>query len=461
MYILCNIFRESINSIIPFMVENGQAFLPWKHHFNIEPSEKLESILTEVVNVVIGFSFDGRYDYSEVRVCFDNIIRNIPYSNCSNIYDIIADYKSRYLRLFDENYYVDLFINVVKKIYSPAYDGKLGCFCRPSVHNVKSNNAHVGILGNSITIGQPSRIGEIDLPLIHIHDAAIFNNVLKRFIDTLKTSNSPYNLFKVENFVNFYNSDDLTKLVFEAVILNATSYELANVSKYFIKYTDFLNDTIMPSLNELAYLGSAFDDELYFKTKRSDIEYETPWYFAFLLKKHRFELPNVRMSITDNEFGEKIANIIAVQSSQITRSNAQVSDIIKRRIPKTSSFRFYNPDHFISLIITFGILNGLGINEIDVQDFMPIRYRKTIIDARMDEKEQEDYIKRVFDKNIACYYKMILLTDDIEILNNAGSSANLHLKTREEIHFKDEFLDNLYLMGFNYGKSLKNEIPKR
>ena len=217
----------------------------------------------------------------------------------------------------------------------------------------------------------------------------------------------------------------------------------------------------MPSLNDLAYLGSAFDDELYFKTKRSDIEYETPWYFAFMLKKHRFELPNVRMSITDNEFGEKIANIIAVQSSQITRSNAEISDIIKSMTPKTSSFRFYNPDHFISLIITFGLLNGLGIYEIDVQDFMPIRYRKTVIDARMEEKEAEDYVRRVFDKNIACYYKMILLTDDIEILNNAGSSANLHLKTSEEIHFKNEFLDNLYLMGFNYGKSLKSEDLER
>ena len=460
MFILCNIFRESIHSIVPFMAESGQSLLPWKYHLDIVPSEELESILTDVVNLVIGFSFEGRYDYSEVRVCFDNIIRNIPYSNCSNIYDIIADYKKRYIRLLDGNYYVSLFISVIKKIYSPAYNGKLDFFSKVPSSN-KNNNAHVGILGNSITIGNPSRIGEEDLPLIQIPDAFLFNEILETFIETLKKSDSSYNLFNIENFVNYYSNDELVKLVFEAIILNATAYELANVSKYFIKYTDFLNDTIMPSLNSLTFIGEEFNDEIYFKTKRSDIEYETPWYFAFMLRNHRFELPNVRLSITNNEFGEKIANIIAVQSSQITRSNAEVSDIIKRKTPKTSSFRFYNPDHFISLVISFGILNGLGIYEVDVQDFMPIRYRKTVLDTKMNDKEAEDYIRRVFDKNIACYYKMILLTEDISILNNAGSPANLHLKTNNKIHFKDEFLNNLYLMGFNYGKSLQNENLER
>ena len=460
MFILCNIFRESINSIIPFMAESGHTILPWKHHLNIEPSAELETVLTDVVNYVVGFSFDGRYDYSEVRVCFDNIIRNIPFSNCSNIYDIINDYKNRYMRLIEDNHYVNLFVSVIKKIYSPVYDGKLGSQDN-RMANTKFSNAHVGILGNSITIGKPTRIGEEDLPFIQIHDANLFNDVLENFIHTLKNSNSPYNLYKVENFVNFYSSDELAKLVFESIILNATSYELANVSKYFIKYTDFLNDAIMPSLSTINCIGQVFEDEIYFKTKRSDIEYETPYYFAFMLKNHRYELPNVRLAITDNEFDEKIANIIAVQSSQITRSNAEVSQMIKNKIPKTSTFRFFNPDHFVSLVLSFGILNGLGIYEIDVQDFMPIRYRKTVLDTKMDEAESENYIKRVYDKNMACYYKMTLLTDDIEILNNAGSPANLHFKTNEEIHFKDEFLQNLYMMGFNYGKSLKNDQLER
>ena len=460
MYILCRIFRESINSIIPFMAESGHTVLPWKNHLNIEPSEELEKVLTDVVNLVIGFSFDGRYDYSEVRVCFDNIIRNIPFSNCSNIYDIIHDYKNRYVRLLNDNYYVNLFVKVVKKIYSPTYDGKLGDFNKNTISS-KTNNAHIGILGNSITIGKPSRIGEDDFPFIQIHDAMIFNDVLQKFIETLKNSNSPYNLYNVPNFVDFYSDDELIKLIFEAIILNASVYELANVSKYFIKYTDFLNDQIMPSLNNLTCIGEEFGDEIFFKTKRSDIEYETPYYFAFMLKNHRFELPNVRLSITNNEFGEKLASIITVQSSQITRTNVEISDIIKKKTPKTSAFRFYNPDNFISLIISFGILNGLGIYTIDVQDFMPIRYRKTVLDTKMNENEAEDYIKRVFDKNIACYYKMVLLTDDIEILSNIGCPANLQLKTSEMIHFDDAFLQNLYMMGFNYGRTIRSENLER
>ena len=60
-------------------------------------------------------------------------------------------------------------------------------------------------------------------------------------------------------------------------------------------------------------------------------------------------------------------------------------------------------------------MNYADIKEIDIQDFMPIRYRKTVLDCKMNERESEEYIKRVYDKNIACYYKMMLFTDDITI----------------------------------------------
>ena len=462
MYILCNIFKESFNSISQLFKNENADISIWKPFINIEPSLELERDLTDVVNLMVGFSFAGKYNYSEVRVCFDNIVRNIPYSNYHNIHDIIRDFKNRYVNMFDKNHYVDLFIGAIKKIYNSSYDGKLGEDIwqkRNSQSNV--GTTYLGIYKDAITIGMPARIGEDDIPFIQIRDVYSFEQDLKNFIEAIKNSQTAYNLFNVEGFTDCYSEDTIIKIIFEAVILNATAYELTNISWYFRKYTKIIEDNILPKISKMSFIGNEFEDEVFFKVKKSDVEYETPWYFAFMLRKHRFELPNVRLAIMENNDGEKIANIIAVQSSQLTRSNSSISEYIKKIMPKSSTFRFYNPDHFVSIVLTFGILNGIGIKKIDIQDFMPIRYRKTVLDCKMNTDEANAYIKRIYDKNIACYYKMMSFTEDINIENNAGSGTNLLLTTNDIIHFNNPFLHNLYMMGYNYGKSLDfNELER-
>jgi hypothetical protein len=163
-------------------------------------------------------------------------------------------------------------------------------------------------------------------------------------------------------------------------------------------------------------------------------------------------LPSVRLGLTTVE-GKTSANIVAIQSSSVTNHNPEVSRIIKDNIPKNSTFRHYNPEHFISLVLAFGVLNGLGITNINVQDFMPIRYRKTVMDKHFNEEEANNYIQRVYDQNIACYFKMALLSDDVMIQNFPGSGDNIIIETNDTIEFNNEFLDHLYLLGYNYGKS--------
>ena len=467
MYILCNIFKQAFDGLKEEL-DSSDSFshlnvTPSKKldssdslsYLNVTPSKELEDALEDLVRETLGFSFNDSYDYGAVRVCFDNVIKSMHYTDNRNFIDIIKIYKDKYFKILEDNHLTRLFVDVIKRIYSPNYDGKLGSYLVNNEQRSASSSAYVGTIYNSITVGMPIRIGQDLMPSVMIRDAYKFEEKLQIFVDTLKSSSSDYNLFKISGFTDSYTEDEILQMAFESIILNATSYELCNVGRYFMKYTSFLEDTTMPSLTPLVDLGSALDDELYFKVKKSDIEYETPYYFAFMLRDHQYELPNVRLSITEKDNGEKVANIIALQSSQITKRNPDIAEIIKRRTPKTSTFRYYNPEHFISLVLALGILNGLGITEIDVQDFMPIRYRKTVCDNSMNEEEAENYVKRVYDKNIACYFKMQLLTDDIEFTDYPASGDNLHLKTNDIVRFKDEFLNDLYALAYNYTSKLE------
>lgn len=123
-----------------------------------------------------------------------------------------------------------------------------------------------------------------------------FNEVLKKYIESVFMSDSFYNLFSNKYFENV-SFDDKVKSIFECTIFNATNMELNNVEEFFIRYTSFMNDKTFENIRKPKYIGNLFDDELYVMSKRSEIEYETPFYLAFMLKNKRVELPNVRMGI--------------------------------------------------------------------------------------------------------------------------------------------------------------------
>ncbi len=453
MYKLCNIFKNSCEDRKKLCInENIPESVNWYKVLDFEPSAQLEQKLQDLVNLMVGFSFTGTYDGSGIKVCFDNVVRNIPNSSYHNIYDIIADYIAHYNKLFEDNHLVDLFVRVIKKIYSPNYNGKPGIEYDRTPVDKDEDVTYIGVYGKTITIGQLTRLNKEAVPLIQIHDAYACEQVLKDFIQTIKDGKTAYNLYALPGMASVYDEDDLASMIFEGVILNASEYELSHVDDYFRKYTFIIDDKIMPSLTQTTKIGDAFDDEVYFKVKGSNIEFETPWFFAFMLKNHEFMLPSVRLGLTTVE-GKTSANIVAIQSSSVTNHNPEVSRIIKDNIPKNSTFRHYNPEHFISLVLAFGVLNGLGITNINVQDFMPIRYRKTVMDKHFNEEEANNYIQRVYDQNIACYFKMALLSDDVMIQNFPGSGDNIIIETNDTIEFNNEFLDHLYLLGYNYGKS--------
>lgn len=426
-----------------------------ERYFKEGNKEVLDNALRDFIYAVLGFRFNGAYNLGEVRIYLDNICRNIPLNTNVGLIEAINDYKNEYVEFLNEHPYVRMLSEVMKKIFSREYDGKLGT--EPSAV-VYSDNAEAVIKHNrsakSLIIAKTIRQNTTPLPSVVISNFDYLENILEDFVRTVEESDTQYNLF-VKPGYQCYSKEEQIKMLFEGVILNATAYDLSNVDRFFQRYTKFITDPYLSNVQGVNYVGDAFGDQLFFKVGKSDFEYETPYYLSFMLANTRLELPNVRIGIDEEE---QKAYIVAVQTSQRTGNNPNVDELIKSQIPRTKHYNFYNPTHMTSLVLAFGLLNGMGIQNIDVIDYMPIRYYKTILDKNMSEQEAEAYMRRVTDKNIYTYFKLSCLAKGVEIASAPGEGHGMTIHLDDEIICHNEFFQNLYNMAYNYGQTL--ETPK-
>lgn len=338
-------------------------------------------------------------------------------------------------------------------MYSKSYKGKI-LFDKKEDLNYSS--IAISNKGDSFVIGRITRKGDNPLPSVYINNIDDFEISLKKYIEALFMSDSFYNLFANKNFDNI-SFEDKVKTIFECTIFNATGTDLNNIENFFRVYTDFITDKTFENIRRPSYIAELFDDELYVMSKRSEIEYETPYYLAFMLKNKRVELPNVRLGIeTKNK--EKVAHIIATQSAQTVLDRDKLNKIqaeIKNNLPTDPYFRFYNPTHLISLLMTFGMLNGMGIKNIDVKDFLPFRYNKTILDKQMSLEEADNYQTRLTNKNLITYMRLVELIDGINIASYPEMDMGLKIRLNDEIKCKNSFLQNIYDVAYEFGKNNK------
>lgn len=312
---------------------------------------------------------------------------------------------------------------------------------------------------NRFIIGRIPRKDEMDLPSVYINDIDTFEVILENYVETIKRSDTFYNIFSSEKMMDISFHDKLIAL-FSCTMFNATSTDLIFTELFFRKYTHFVSDTSLDSYRRLSYIGQALDDELYVMLKRSELEYETPFCLCFMLRNHIVELPNVRIGI--EKFGDKKrAHILAVQTTQneqINKKNLlEIENYFKKIIPNDSHFRFYNPAHLVSILMCFGLLKGMGITDVQVADYLPFRHRKTVLDKQMSEEEAIQFQRRLTDKNMITYMRLMSVTDGIKALTYPEMDMGLKLDISGDIHCKNEELQHLYDMCYELSKNFYEE----
>lgn len=447
--ILTKIFLDVYKNISMFYESNLKI--------NIEDNNLLETTLENYLVEILGFKIKYNYEdnYREIRKLFENIIYN---SHSPNIIESINTYKEELKEKLENHKYTSLFIDVLRRIYSKSYDGRI---LTNIDKNLNFSTIAISNRGNSFMIGRIARKDEQELPYVNINDMDNFEMILKKYIESVAQSDSFYNIFNNSSFDSI-SFDDKVKTIIECTLFNATGADLNYTENFFRKYTDFINDKTFDFIRMPKYMGNLFNDDLFVMCKRSELQYETPYYLAFMLNNKRVELPNLRMGIETKE-NKKVAHIIATQSAQRVLNPENLQEVqaeIKNNLPTDSYFRFYNPTHLVSILMTFGLLNGLGIKEVEVKDFLPFRYNKTVLDRQMDTEEADKFQTRLTNKNLITYMRLISMVDGIDVISYPEMDMSLKLKIEDNVVCKNEFLQKIYDMGYQLGKENKNILNR-
>ena len=417
--------------------------------------EKLEETLKNFLTKITVYKNNYIGNSKEIEIMFENIFANRDKYSMGLI-AIIEEYGSDYVTMLNDHPYTQKFLIAANNIYSESFDIK---------HDGKEDSAfkiNVAIknIGKRIDIIRAVRIDEESFPSIVIRNIDTFEETLKEYIEAIKNGNSWYNIFDRDGFCQ-RGEDENIKMILEAALVNATNIDARDIEVFFKNYTSYVLNEDLGSLRNLQKVGRLFDDDLYIMLKRSELWYETPFYISLMLCNKHIELPNVRLGI---DFEKKCANIIAVQSSQVqneTQEFIELKETIKRVLPKDSYYRFINPSHVISLVITMGYLKAIGINEVLLKDYMPFRYKKVVYDKHLDEDEAEKLQTRLTTKNIATFLRISSNIDGINVMSYPGNSSELKLSIADEIHGKNQFIEDLFKLGYDLGQKNKCENTRK
>ena len=418
---------------------------------------KLESTLNNYLIKTMAYKNSYINNMKEVELSFENIINNSFRYN-TDVCSTIEAYGDDYIALLDKNHYTKLFFIACNEVYSENFDIKRDTMERHALEV----NAAIKNIKKHFEIVRVTRLDEESFPSLVINNIETFEEILKNYVEAIKESDSFYNIFDREGFSERSNEENI-KMIFEGALLNVTNIDASNMEQFFRNYTSYIKDDTFQSIRYPSKVGELFNDELYIMAKRSELWYETPYYLSFMLKNKRIELPNIRMgiSISDNK---RKANIIATQTSQMMKDNLnflELQEEIKRLLPRDSYYRFINPTHLVSLVLTLGYLKGMGIDEVVVKDYMPFRYKKVILDKHFDEEEAYQYQTRLTTKNLATYFRIVSNIKGIEIKDYPDVGNELVLKITDEIEPKNKFLEDLFDLGISIGnKTNKVRVNK-
>ncbi|MDD3453005.1 MAG: hypothetical protein PHN42_01840 [Bacilli bacterium] len=409
---------------------------------SIEDYEILEETLQNYVNSFLGYKIDNDYNqyYREIRKSFENILINNKCKNFENIIPFINEYKNSFFEKIEKYYYSSIFIDTMKKNYS---NDKLG--------------ASIGNESDSYTISRLPRKNEEDMPVTIIKNINSFEKILQNFVKSVIESDSYFNAF-----FNYMDKEDAISYLFEWVIKNATSLDLEDVEKYFSKYTNYIEDNSLDKFKKPVKFGDLLGDEIYIMRKRANVNYETPYYLSFIVKGENdfVELPNIRLGI-ENDCGIKTAHILATQTSQDNKfpdKYREIENFVKKMLSKSKFFREYNPAHILSIILSMGLLKGLGIDKIIVEDYFPLRLQRLILENEKNDDELYELQYRLTNKNINNFLRICEFLNGITISEYPDSGNGLNLNIGDNVTSENPFLQKLYNMGYNLG--IKNKIDE-
>lgn len=444
-YTLSKIFFSLYKQYLPPQTAK-QFIVPETIYEKIEP--RLEKYILQVMGYKVYNEYlnykDGRSNdfeyFQELTVFFENFLNNVAFIGAATDTTSISKYGEEFYKEIDEHPYVKHLIDAARKTLSPRIEDTV-------IHHDK------GVY----TVG-PIKDKKVEVPVnVRISNIDKLEGILEEYIETIRFSDSYY--ARPFNPESGMSEDEAIEYVLEWTLRNGTCYDLSNIENFFKKYIGFINDKTLDKYKRVTKLGDFLGDELYIHVKRAPVAYETPYYLSFMMRDAHIEFPNIRMGIADID-GRKRAYLLATQTSQTIPENdksREIATLVKRMLPKSKYFREFNPSHLLSFVFFLGVINSEGINEIEIPDYLPLRFQRFVNEGQMSEEDLYAYQHRLTNKFLNTFLRVNEHTENYDILNYTEYGTPLVIRTTGRVKFDNEFLQNVYNLGYGKDKIKEEE----
>lgn len=413
----------------------------------IKDYDKLETALDDYLVSILGYKIKhNRSTHAkEIKVYLENIIENTTITRKVGVVECIKQYQQTYKVMLENHPLTEQFINSINLLFEKEYNNN---FVKRFNNNIEEDiNIAVRHINNELKI-ENYQSSKLVIPTICIKNIDSFELVLNSYINTVKNSDSNYNVFS-KKYYDVLKENEKLKMLMQCTIYNATSEDAQDIEMFFNKYINFFSDKTFESLKKINYLCDEFNDKIYVMLKCSEIEDETPYYLSFFLENSRLELPAVKIGIEIQE-NKKIAHIYSIDFPRAISNKENLLNIekqIRLNVKNDTYFKYYHPTHLISLSLTLGMLKGIGIEDIRIKQFLPFRHKKILLDETQTEEEAKKIQTKLGNKTMIKYMHLAYLLSGITTLDQTNFSIP------EEVESANKLIANLYNEGYKFGQN--------
>lgn len=277
----------------------------------------------------------------------------------------------------------------------------------------------------------------------------------------------------------YYNGNKqfIIDFILSSLWNNVTDFDLQNPIKYLENRINFINDNLFD--NEINYniinnMECLINSDIEYIIKKNNPILETPYSFCpyiirILDEKEIFELPKIYYGISNNKcYIYSIKNDKAKYENQYTKKINRILYKVNKNITddyELDNIKDVSPSALVSLTLFIKLLKEKNIIEINVIDYMPIRYkakdivinnfiRKTTenpLNKNLNEiinkkyEEQKNIQKNMTDKLLRNFRRLEYQLGDINITSYPKDiDSMMHLKIYGEPIYNDNILNLIY-----------------
>ena len=249
----------------------------------------------------------------------------------------------------------------------------------------EKRKAEVKRIGKKVII-TPKRNTEY-IPEFVINNVDVFEETLRKYLDTIKATH-----IKSTRMDDRHNERYFIFNIWK----NATSSDFQNPEKFIARYTNFIKDDTFSQFDRLMTLGMYENSMLMVQREEDDYGFETPYIMHLSLTngKYIYNLPWIRYGISQNQNGDKMAYIYALQKMEPSLSE-QYNEEIRKSLNKLNSgvkkYRNVTPNAIAALSVFMGMLEAEGVTAIKVPDFLIGRYGRFVNATTEEETDRIQY----------------------------------------------------------------------